>query len=77
MNNDFKMKNTKILIKFIEEKKWEEILQFSINNATKNLFMLWLESQENKIIVNSFIQNLPNNYISPLIINFPSLIIPL
>ena len=71
------MKNTKILIKFIEEKKWEEILQFSINNATKNLFMLWLESQENKIIVNSFIQNLPNNYISPLIINFPSLIIPL
>ena len=69
------MKNTTILKTLIKEEKWEEILKFALSEETKNIFISWLESKENENIVNSLIKNLPNNYISPLIINFPLKII--
>ena len=69
------MKSTKILINLIKEEKWEEILQFALDKDTSNLFSSWFENNENEKIVDSFFQNIPSKYISPLIIKFSSKVI--
>ena len=69
------MKSTKILINLIKEEKWEEILQFALDEDTCNLFLSWLQEQENEIIVNTLFHKIPNKYILPLIRKFSSKVI--
>ena len=70
------MKSTKILLELINNNKWEDIIQFALDEKTKSLFSSWLSSKENDSNISKLIQNIPNDFISVLIINFPATIVP-
>ena len=72
------MKSTKILPSLLKEKKWEDIMQFALEEKTKSLFAYWIGSQKkgNKSKFLELIKNIPDKYVPSLIVNFPSLIVP-
>ena len=71
------MKNTKILPKLIEDKKWEELIQFASDTRTRGLFSKWINSEENETKVKEMVKNIPDKYIYTLIIEYPETITPL
>ena len=71
------MKNTKILPKLIEDKKWEELIQFALDTRTKGLFSKWINSEENETNVKNMVKNIPDKFIGTLIIEYPETITPL
>ena len=71
------MKNTKILPKLIEDKKWEELIQFALDTRTKGLFSKWINSEENETNVKKMVKNIPDKFIGTLIIEYPETITPL
>ena len=71
------MKNTKILPKLIEDKKWEELIQFASDTRTRGLFSKWINSEENETKVKEMVKNIPDKFIYTLIIEYPETITPL
>jgi len=71
------MKNTKILPKLIEDKKWEELIQFASDTRTRGLFSKWINSEENETKVKEMVKNIPDKYIYTLITEYPETITPL
>ena len=71
------MKNTKVLPKLIDDKKWEEVVQFASDTRTKRLFSNWINSKENKTKLKEMIQNIPDKFIYNLITEYPETITPL
>ena len=68
------MKSTKQIPNFINEEKWEELIEFS--KTTQTLFLNWISAKENKSNILKLIKNIPDKYIPTLIINFPNEIVP-
>ena len=70
------MKSTKILQELIDNNKWENVIQFALDEKSTHLFSNWLNSKENDCKISKLVQNIPNDFISLLIINFPATIVP-
>ncbi len=70
------MDNTRILSKFISESNWEKIIDFAINEKTSNLFQQWVKLINNKCHIINLVKNIPEKFLSSLIIEYPYEIIP-
>ena len=70
------MDNTRILSKFISESNWEKIIDFTINEKTSNLFQQWVKLINNKCHIINLVKNIPEKFLSSLIIEYPYEIIP-
>ena len=70
------MDNTRNLSKFISESNWEKIIDFALNEKTSNLFKQWIKFPNNKCHIISLVKNIPEKFLSSLVVNYPTEIIP-
>ena len=71
------MNNTKHIPNLISEEKWEEIIKFYNDENTSILFSNWIRAKENNLNVLKLIKNIPEQYISTLLIDFPNIVVPI
>ena len=70
------MKSTKILPTLINSQKWDDLLQFTLDEDTTILFSNWIDCKENESKVIEIVKNIPDKFIPFLMINFPKTIVP-
>ena len=70
------MKSTKILPTLINSQKWDDLLQFALDDDTMILFSNWIDCKENESKVIEIVKNIPDKFIPFLMINFPKTIVP-
>jgi len=70
------MKSTKDILVYSKEQKWDELLQFALNEETYYLFDSWINNKENEFCIEEFIKDIPDKYLPPLLIKYSSIMIP-
>ena len=70
------MQSTKDILVYSKEQKWDELLQFALNEETYYLFDSWINYKENEFCIEEFIKDIPDKYLPPLLIKYSSIMIP-
>ena len=70
------MQSTKIISTLIKEEKWDDLLSFALGGGTSKLFHDWINYNENESFKSQLLKSLPDKCLSPLIEEYPSIIIP-
>ena len=70
------MQTTNVILNYLKEKKFEELMLFVLGEQTKDLFKSWITYVDNKIYVSDLIKNIPDKCLPVLINEYTDIIVP-
>ena len=70
------MQTTNVILNYLKEKKFEDIMLFILGEQTKDLFKSWITYADNKIYVTDLIKNIPDKCLPILINEYTNIVVP-